>query len=254
MHFVGFPTLEDAIKYRDETQAERLRFKTMRENNAIREKEKALLAKFSADEYPHNILKAIECEEYEKFYQSVFDNCLNDREKDIVTRFYEGKETLQEIGKSYGVTKERIRQICVKAQSKIRNGLYLAKRQMEHEFRRREWQESNEKLEQWREKIFAEFQKTHEYNEDMIATFGMITLSNVTAKNDEGKTVADIPLEEMDLSIRSYNCLKRAGIKTMFQILDKTYDDMLHVRNLGKKSLKEIIAKLAEKGLSLREF
>ena len=65
--------------------------------------------------------------------------------------------------------------------------------------------------------------------------------------------VLNITLEELDLSVRSYNCLKRAGINTVKDLSEKTYEDMLEVRNLGKKSLDEVINKLASLGLALKE-
>ena len=65
--------------------------------------------------------------------------------------------------------------------------------------------------------------------------------------------VLRITLEELDLSVRSYNCLKRAGINTVEDLSEKTYEDMLKVRNLGKKSLEEVIQKLASLGLALKE-
>ena len=65
--------------------------------------------------------------------------------------------------------------------------------------------------------------------------------------------VLRITLEELDLSVRSYNCLKRAGINTVKDLSEKTYEDMLEVRNLGKKSLEEVIQKLASLGISLKE-
>lgn len=65
--------------------------------------------------------------------------------------------------------------------------------------------------------------------------------------------ILEMPIEEMNLSIRSYNCLKRAFIHTVEDLTKKTEEDMLKVRNLGKKSLDEIILKLASYGLSLKE-
>ena len=65
--------------------------------------------------------------------------------------------------------------------------------------------------------------------------------------------VLNITLEELDLSVRSYNCLKRAGINTVKDLSEKTYEDMLTVKNLGKKSLEEVICKLASLGLELKE-
>ena len=59
-------------------------------------------------------------------------------------------------------------------------------------------------------------------------------------------------IEELDLSVRSYNCLKRAGINTVEELTRKTEEDMMKVRNLGKKSLQEVKEKLAALNLSLR--
>jgi DNA-directed RNA polymerase subunit alpha len=63
--------------------------------------------------------------------------------------------------------------------------------------------------------------------------------------------VLEQAIEELDLSVRSYNCLKRAGINTVEDLASKTEDDMMKVRNLGRKSLEEVLNKMAELGLSL---
>ena len=59
-------------------------------------------------------------------------------------------------------------------------------------------------------------------------------------------------IEELDLSVRSFNCLKRAGINTVEDLIGKSEDDMMKVRNLGKKSLDEVVAKLTSLGYDLR--
>lgn len=63
--------------------------------------------------------------------------------------------------------------------------------------------------------------------------------------------VLEMTIEELDLSVRSYNCLKRAGINTVEDLINKTEDDMMKVRNLGRKSLEEVLQKLNALGLSL---
>jgi len=73
-----------------------------------------------------------------------------------------------------------------------------------------------------------------------------------TAENNISKTL-EMSIEELDLSVRSYNCLKRAGINTVAELVQKTEADMMKVRNLGRKSLDEVKKKLAELGLSLAE-
>ena len=72
-------------------------------------------------------------------------------------------------------------------------------------------------------------------------------------KGDDAKEkVLEMTIEELDLSVRSFNCLKRAGINTVEDLTNKTEDDMMKVRNLGKKSLDEVINKLHSFGLELR--
>ncbi len=75
----------------------------------------------------------------------------------------------------------------------------------------------------------------------------------VEKEEDEKEKVLEMTIEELDLSVRSYNCLKRAGINTVEELTYKTEEDMMKVRNLGKKSLDEVSKKLEELGLSLRK-
>lgn len=73
-------------------------------------------------------------------------------------------------------------------------------------------------------------------------------------KDDKGKEkVLEMTIEELDLSVRSFNCLKRAGINTVEDLINKSEDDMMKVRNLGRKSLEEVVYKLNSLGFSLRK-
>ena len=72
------------------------------------------------------------------------------------------------------------------------------------------------------------------------------------APTESKDKINDMPIEELELSVRSYNCLKRAGIGTVKELCNKTSDDMMKVRNLGRKSLEEVLQKLSDLGLSLR--
>ncbi|MEG0685707.1 MAG: DNA-directed RNA polymerase subunit alpha [Erysipelotrichales bacterium] len=72
-------------------------------------------------------------------------------------------------------------------------------------------------------------------------------------EEDTSHKVLDMPIEDLDLSVRSYNCLKRANIQTVQELVGRTEDDMNKIRNLGKKSLKEIKEKITELGLSYKE-
>ena len=74
----------------------------------------------------------------------------------------------------------------------------------------------------------------------------------VSKEEDEQTKVLEMPIEEMDLSVRSYNCLKRANINTVEDLIKKSKGDMLKVRNLGLKSIEEVVAKLETYGLGLK--
>lgn len=75
----------------------------------------------------------------------------------------------------------------------------------------------------------------------------------VEKEQDEKDRIMEMPIDELDLSVRSFNCLKRAGINTVGELVERTEAEMMKVRNLGKKSLEEVKQKLASLGLSLRE-
>ncbi len=73
----------------------------------------------------------------------------------------------------------------------------------------------------------------------------------VEKQDNEKEKVLEMNIDELELSVRSYNCLKRAGINTVEELCNRTSEDMMKVRNLGRKSLEEVLAKLKELGLSL---
>ncbi|MCL6476861.1 MAG: DNA-directed RNA polymerase subunit alpha [Peptococcaceae bacterium] len=75
----------------------------------------------------------------------------------------------------------------------------------------------------------------------------------VEREEEKKDKILEMTIEELDLSVRSYNCLKRAGINTVEELVQRNEEDMMKVRNLGKKSLEEVINKLKELGLSLRK-
>ncbi|MBQ8247037.1 MAG: DNA-directed RNA polymerase subunit alpha [Lachnospiraceae bacterium] len=73
----------------------------------------------------------------------------------------------------------------------------------------------------------------------------------IEKEDDQKEKVLEMSIDELELSVRSYNCLKRAGINTVEELTNKTPEDMMKVRNLGRKSLDEVLAKLKELGLQL---
>ena len=79
--------------------------------------------------------------------------------------------------------------------------------------------------------------------------------TEIMVEKDEGgkEKVLEMTIEELDLSVRSFNCLKRAGINTVEDLINRSEEDMMKVRNLGRKSLEEVVWKLASLGFSLRK-
>lgn len=83
---------------------------------------------------------------------------------------------------------------------------------------------------------------------------GVIPLEIIGDKNAKDKEkVLEMAIDDLDLSVRSFNCLKRAGLNTVEDLVSKTEEEMIKVRNLGRKSLDEVVNKLADMGLSLRK-
>lgn len=95
-------------------------------------------------------------------------------------------------------------------------------------------------------KLFQNMYGLPEEEEEEEATFP-------EEEEDDSSKVLDMTIEDLDLSVRSFNCLKRANINTVADLAEKTEDDMMKVRNLGRKSLEEVKKKLEELGLTLKQ-
>ncbi|MCH5287849.1 MAG: DNA-directed RNA polymerase subunit alpha [Christensenellaceae bacterium] len=80
----------------------------------------------------------------------------------------------------------------------------------------------------------------------------VMPVSMVQPEDDKKEKVLEMTIEELELSVRAYNCLKRAGINSVAELVQRNQEDMMKVRNLGRKSLEEVENKLAELGLALR--
>ncbi len=87
---------------------------------------------------------------------------------------------------------------------------------------------------------------------DLSESAKKASVMSAPAESSQSKSADAMSIEELELSVRSFNCLKRANINTVGELCNKTADDMMKVRNLGKKSLEEVLAKLHELGLSLK--
>ena len=177
--------------------------------------------------YPDNLLYDIICGEWEFPRPADFDgsleyvlHTLTERERRVLDFRYKDGLTFEEIGKRFCVTRERIRQIHAKSLRKLRRPDRL------------------NYLKHGVSGVVA--RKTENAREAALASL---------PKPDKPE---DITLEELELSVRSYNCLKRAGISTLHEIAEMSFDDLCRVRNLGKKSVDEICAVLTNYGISLK--
>lgn len=226
----SFPTIEDARNYRDFIFHEKLEMKKEEARIRIRNEDNQYIKDFEKT-YPYNILNAIDFEfadesEFEKALATCYE-----REKEIIKQYYEEGKNLQQIANNYNITRERVRQIVGKALKRIKH--YLTYHKSEEEMIKKE----NE-LNKYRNMLIKEFAEKGIYTKDMELVFGDVNLKQHT-------------IEELDLSVRSYNCLRRANIRTLEELVKYSPDDLKKLRNLGNKCIKEIAYKLEERGLSL---
>lgn len=177
--------------------------------------------------YPDNLLYDIFGGEWEFPRPGDFDgsleyvlHTLTEREQLVLDFRYKEELTFEEIGKRFCVTRERIRQIHAKSLRKLRHP---------------------DRLNYLKYGVSGVIdRKTESAREAARASL---------PKHDKPE---DITLEELELSVRSYNCLKRAGMDTLREVSEMTFDELCHVRNLGKKSVNEICAVLTNYGISLK--
>ena len=251
----GFPTLESARQFRDQAVHERMILKLKSLQEARYKQEEKLLAK--RKEYPENLLDDIGFEIYQKCSEETIENVLNNlqsflqpRLASCITLRYKQYETLDEIGRAYGTTRERIRQLCCKALYIIKHHL-LSYEKTEWEKKKleevRDIAERQEKeLTEYREKALAFLKEYGIFGSEQELAFGKVVNMNGQPIIENGK------IEDLDLSVRSYNCLRRARVESIKDLCNMTESDLMKVRNLGRKSFKEIIDKLEERGLCLK--
>lgn len=163
---------------------------------------------------------------------------LREREAKLFRKIWKDGYILEAVAQQEGVTKERVRQIVAKAERRLRHPTRL--RVLRYGKEVMELQDDITKL------TMELYQKKQELIHQ-INNPHLITLS----KEDK---LESIKLEELELSVRSYNCLRRAGINKLVDLLTKTEEDIMRLRNMGRKSLKEITEKLSDMNLSLKGF
>ena len=220
---VRFGTLKEAQEFRDET----LRLFKLKELQKISDKLGIL-------SYPENLLQVLGIE-YNEHILERLKHVFKDipiRESTVVQMAYQEQLTLDQIAQEFDVTRERIRQILAKALRRIKfrskylelGNLAYPETKVKEDYKLYIAQMQN----QWTYESAVEYINNHKpekytpsYPEDIL---------------------------ELDFSVRTYNCLKRSRINTVEELLQKSEEDLMKVRNLGRKSLKEIRLKLEELG------
>lgn len=177
--------------------------------------------------YPDNLLYDLFDRDWEYPRPADFDgsleyvlHTLTERERRILGFRYKDGLIYEEIGKCECVSHERIRQINAKALRKLRHPDRL---------------------------------NYLKYGVSGVIAWKAESARAAAIASLQKPDITDMTLEELELSVRSYNCLKRAGISTLHEIAEMTFDELCHVRNLGKKSIDEISCMLTRHGISLRK-
>lgn len=218
-------------------------------------------------EYPETLLVQLDItpESFGNYYNEIIPNFetnlekaiensnLTDREIYCLKAYYKEVRNLESVGKSLNITRERVNQIIRKAIMKLKHSSKELLIQGKDKFELISLNEKEEIIKEFKEKIsydlIIEWISNHEITEELLD----ICHSIINTYHNRPKEQEEITIEDLDLSVRSYNCLKRWNIHTLKDLTSRTRDDMMKVRNFGRKSLKEVESKLKEIGLSFKE-
>lgn len=199
------------------------------------------------DMYPLNLARAIfGCEDAARTAYipgiAAAVAMLSEREQGVLACRFQRKLTLEQTGKEYGVTRERIRQVEARAIRKLRHptraNMMKAVPLTELQAHVSEHQRLLDDY-TWLKKEFEAFTQKKAEPHAIIQTA-------------EHASRLEMPIERLDLSVRSYNCLRRIGMNTVGDVAKMTVNELSSVRNLGRKSMDEVMQKLWEIGVPLK--
>lgn len=217
--------------------------------------------------WPYNLLDEIFQEQWsDVLTQDQLDGLnkaltmLTEREQQVIDAYYRRGLNLEEAGRKQNVTRERIRQISAKAVRKLRHparknlilyGLEMSKEMSEVGRLRAELTAETYALIQWQAELDARAELLDYRERKQLGTPEFADEVGSSEQDQASHGLQNIWIDELQLSVRSYNCLRRACIDTVADILELSQEDMIHVRNLGRKSMEEIIRKMHEMGLKM---
>ena len=205
-------------------------------------------------DYRHNLDDFILVDKLEEAKESVYSvyipeflksiELLSERERQILELRFRHNLNLESISKRVGVTGERVRQ--------IEN---IALRKLCYPNNYKKWKlhtvDSMREVQQERDKYRLQTIILKEKINSLIEKYNLEEETCEVTSLEEGDELDNLLIEELDLSLRSYHCLKRSGKYTLGDLKSMSYDDFTHIRNLGQKSLREIIHVLSEYGIRI---
>ena len=167
---------------------------------------------------------------------------LSDREQKVLKLRFENGLNLEQTGYRFGVTRERIRQVEAKAIRKLRHPRHF--KNWQFDTIGKAWEVAEE-----RDRYKLENIGLKEKISSIMKSLG-VKESDIE-KPEESEKETDVDIQEMELSVRSYNCLKRARIDNISDLEGMTVEKLMMVRNLGKRSVDEVISKAREWGIEI---
>lgn len=198
-------------------------------------------------EYPKNLLYAVrggmEDDDPTELTEDVIAgiqyalSTLKERERYVIIERYKGKRKLRSIGEDLGVKPERVRQIINKAERNLRhprNMTFMTKGVIGY----------------IRKVNAIEYERGYKKGYDEGYEQGMSDAPNGIVKAGMSITLASLPIEVLDLSVRAFNALKRAGYNSIGDIVPLTHREMIHIKNLGPKQRQEVATGLRHYGLT----
>ena len=195
-------------------------------------------------EWPYNLIEALSFDlesVIEHFEERLENLCkeqrtLTEKEYDMLIKCYKEGLILQEIGDIYNVTRERVRQIISRAIRRLRYRIkyfLCGDYQNPEKLARKEFEEIKQELfEKW----------TYESAMDFLTKYEL----------SHPRSVGDQDICELDFTVRTWNCLRRAGITTVDELSKFSVEQLMKIRNLGRKSMKEVINKMNELGYEIK--
>ena len=243
----GFPTFDDAKKFYEELKQSKLNTKLLEERERVRKLDEKIIAK--AMPYPFNVIKDAGLSDSDILtIEEARINLMSARDRGFFDQYYKEDKSLKEIAYEAGVTKVRIGQVikrCLKLIVYAKNKRAIIEK---NDLMREQIAKDNAEISAYRKQIVEIFRETGVYSKDMVIEFGPVQVKRRQGKHD----LLDKPIDELNLSVRARNCLRRAGIHKVDQLVERTPEDIGRIKSLGSKSFKEILDKVHEVGLTLK--